>query len=76
MKRLLILTTALVAFGAEPAHAAPVVGWLAGSVFAWAGAAATALSQLVVGIGLNIIGAAIQKATMNLTMRVFRSRRL
>ncbi|WP_444452577.1 hypothetical protein ACTTAI_16375 [Rhodobacter capsulatus] len=64
MKKLLIITTALVAFGAGPAHADPVTGWLAGSVFAWAGGAAMALSQLVVGIGTSFIGTAIQKATM------------
>lgn len=62
MKKLLFVTTALVALGATPAHAAPVAGWLATTVFGWAGAAATALAQIAVGIGSSLLSAVISKA--------------
>lgn len=63
MKKLIFLAATLVAFGAAPAYADPLTGWLASTIFAWAGTAATALAQIVVGIGTNLLSGAIAKAT-------------
>lgn len=65
MKKLLFITTALVAFGAGPAHADPISaaigGWIASS-FAVSAATALAIGQVIVGIGTSIISNALTKA--------------
>ncbi|SOC11484.1 hypothetical protein SAMN05877809_105297, partial [Rhodobacter sp. JA431] len=63
MRKILFLSTALIAFGAGPARADVVTGWLAVHVFG-AFTASAALAQITVGLGLNLLAGALQKALM------------
>lgn len=64
MKKLLLITTALVAFGAGPAHADFISAALAATSFMSAvfGGAALAVSSIVVAIGTSIVSSALKKA--------------
>ncbi|MFC5736949.1 hypothetical protein ACFPTV_04920, partial [Sinirhodobacter huangdaonensis] len=66
MKKLLFVTTALVALGAGPAHADPVTSWMATTIFgAFSAATATALAQMTLGLGLNLLVGGIAMAVMD-----------
>ncbi|MER5171581.1 hypothetical protein [Thioclava kandeliae] len=61
MKKLLLATTALIAFSAAPAHADPITGAITAfyGLFGASAATAAALTQATVGLGLSLLSSVI-----------------